>query len=94
MKYRILIIEDDEKIRKELKTLLAGNGYLVSAAAGAGSGGEAVFRAGSAADSGNIVQMVKETEPHLILLDIGCRERAVFRSVRGSESFPTFPSSL
>lgn len=71
MKYRILIIEDDEKIRKELKTLLAGNGYLVSAAAGAGSGGEAVFRAGSAADSGNIVQMVKETEPHLILLDIG-----------------------
>lgn len=54
MKYKLMIIEDDPLIRNELRTLLIGNGYEVSAP------GELT----------GIVDLVREEQPHLILLDI------------------------
>ncbi len=52
--YRIMIAEDDFTIQAQLKTLLSGNGYEVSAVA----------------DFSNVIGQVKSFLPHLILLDI------------------------
>lgn len=52
--YKIMIIEDDPVIRKELKNMLRGNGY------------DAV----TVSDFSKTIQEVKEQAPHLIILDI------------------------
>lgn len=52
--YRIMIAEDDLTIQTQLKTLLSGNGYEVSAVT----------------DYSNAIEQVKSFLPHLILLDI------------------------
>lgn len=54
MKHKLMIIEDDPLIRNELRTLLIGNGYEVSAPE----------------ELTGIVDLVREEQPHLILLDI------------------------
>ena len=54
MKYKLMIIEDDPLIRNELRTLLIGNGYEVSAPE----------------ELTGIVDLVREEQPQLILLDI------------------------
>ncbi|RHR25600.1 DNA-binding response regulator [Clostridium sp. AF19-22AC] len=54
MKKRILIIEDDFTIQAQLKNLLTGNGYDVSAVT----------------NFENTVGQVKVFDPHLVLLDI------------------------
>lgn len=51
---KILIVEDTEKIRNELRDLLNRNGYDVDAPT----------------DFSNIVEYINEQKPHLILLDI------------------------
>ena len=52
MSAKILIIEDDPVIRKELKTLLEGNGYETSAVE----------------DFADVMAQVRQIQPHLILL--------------------------
>lgn len=52
--YKILIVEDDPVICSQMQTLLNGNGYT----------------AATAGPSDDIVDIVKTTPPHLILLDI------------------------
>lgn len=52
--YRIMIVEDDFTIQTQLKTLLSGNGYEVSAVT----------------DFSNAIEQVKSFLPHLVLLDI------------------------
>lgn len=54
MKQKILIVEDDFTIQTQLKTLLSGNGYEVSAVT----------------DFSNTIEQVKSFLPHLVLLDI------------------------
>lgn len=54
MNYKILIIEDDSVIQKELKTLLKGHGYEVQAVE----------------DFRQTIETVKQFSPHLILLDV------------------------
>ena len=54
MKHKLMIIEDDPLIRNELRTLLIGNGYEVSAPE----------------ELTGIVDLVREEQPHLVLLDI------------------------
>ena len=54
MNTEILIIEDDEVIRKELQTLLNGNGYHTSVIE----------------DFCNVTEQVRKLQPHLILLDV------------------------
>lgn len=54
MKHKLIIIEDDPLIRNELRTLLIGNGYEVSAPE----------------ELTGIVDLVREEQPHLVLLDI------------------------
>lgn len=54
MNYKILIIEDDSVIQKELKTLLKGRGYEVQAVE----------------DFRQTIETVKQFSPHLILLDV------------------------
>lgn len=56
---KILVIEDDITIRTQLKTLLSGNGYEVD----------------TVTDFSKTIQQVKNSSPHLVLLDIklpGC----------------------
>ena len=52
--YKILIVEDDMIIRIELKTLLDKYGYKTTIAE----------------DFGNVVELVLDDKPHLVLLDI------------------------
>ena len=54
MKWKIVVIEDDFRIRTELETLLRANDYEVS-----------VIR-----EFTDVAQRVKLLQPHLILLDI------------------------
>ena len=54
MTYRILIVEDDNTIREQLKNLLTGNGYLAAAVE----------------DFSDVIGQVKFFSPHLVLLDI------------------------
>ena len=54
MQQRIMIIEDDDTIRTQLKNLLMGNGYEVMAVT----------------DFSEVTEQVKDFGPHLLLLDI------------------------
>lgn len=54
MKWEIAMIEDDPIIRSELKTLLRANDYEII----------------EIKDFTDVVQTVKTTQPHLLLLDI------------------------
>ena len=54
MTYRILIVEDDNTIREQLKNLLTGNGYMAAAVE----------------DFSDVIGQVKDFSPHLVLLDI------------------------
>ena len=51
---RILVVEDDSTIQKQLKNLLSGNGYEVD----------------TATDFSNVIEQIKAFAPHLVLLDI------------------------
>ena len=54
MIYRILVVEDDPTIQRELVTLLQGDGYQAEAVT----------------DFSAVVSTVRDRQPHLILLDI------------------------
>lgn len=78
MTYRILIVEDDNTIREQLKNLLTGNGYMAAAVE----------------DFSDVIGQVKDFSPHLVLLDIRLPGRTDLRCVPESGLFPIFPSSL
>lgn len=75
MRYKILVIEDGPTIQSELCTLLAGNGYDVFAVA----------------DFSKTIQMVKEKDPHLILLDIRLPQENGFSLCSQIRSFSEVP---
>ena len=75
MKHKILIIEDDPIIRNELQTLLNGNGYETSAIL----------------DFADVLEQVKEEQPHLILLDIKLPQESGFTLCSGIRSFSQAP---
>ena len=73
--YKIMIIEDDQTIREQLKTLLLGNGYAV----------ETVH------DFANAAEQVKACSPHLVLLDIrlpGCSGFELCTQIRAVSGIP------
>lgn len=73
--YKILIVEDDPVIRKELETLLRGNGYTVV----------------SAKDFSKVTDTFQEETPHLVLLDIKLPHESGFSicsQLRGSSKVP------
>lgn len=74
-KYKILIIEDDPIIQTELQVLLNGNGYEASAVA----------------DFTSVVQEVKNTQPHLILLDIKLPQESGYSICSKIRSFSNIP---
>lgn len=61
---KILVVEDDLTIQKQLKNLLSGNGYEVD----------------TATDFSNVIEQVKAFAPHLVLLDIQRRKPVLFRA--------------
>ena len=75
MKAKILIIEDDPVIRKELQTLLEGNGYETSAIE----------------DFADVMAQVRKIEPHLILLDIKLPQESGFAICSGIRNFSDAP---
>lgn len=52
--FKIVVVEDDQQIREELRILLQNSGYEVEAIC----------------DFGNVTQMILEQKPHLVLLDV------------------------
>lgn len=75
MKYKILIVEDDAVIRTELMDLLNGYGY----------------EAYAVTDFTAVMQTVKETEPHLILLDIKLPQENGFSICSQIRTFSDMP---
>ena len=75
MRAKILIIEDDPVIRKELQTLLEGNGYETSAIE----------------DFADVMAQVRRIQPHLILLDIKLPQESGFAVCSGIRSFSDAP---
>lgn len=75
MTHSILLIEDDPTIQTELRTLLAGHGYAVSAVT----------------DFSKTIQQVKEEAPHLILLDIKLPQENGFSLCTQIRSFSNAP---
>nr|WP_317379662.1 response regulator transcription factor [uncultured Faecalimonas sp.] len=75
MNTEILIIEDDEVIRKELQTLLNGNGYHTSVIE----------------DFCNVTEQVRKLQPHLILLDVKLPQENGFTICAGIRSFSQAP---
>lgn len=75
MKYKILIVEDDAVIQKELKALLTGHGYEVQAVE----------------DFGHTLDLVKDFSPHLILLDIKLPTEGGFSVCAKIRSFSSVP---
>lgn len=73
--YKIVIIEDDLIIQSELRTLLVGNGYDVFAVT----------------DFSKTIQQIKETAPHLILLDIKLPQEDGFTLCSQIRSFSNVP---
>ena len=67
---KILIVEDDLTIQKQLKTLLSGSGYQVEAVA----------------DFSKVIEQLKAFGPHLVLLDIKLPGigTAFFRRISGA----------
>lgn len=74
-KYKILIIEDDPIIQTELQVLLNGNGYEASAVT----------------DFTSVMQAVKNTHPHLILLDIKLPQESGYSICSQIRSFSNVP---
>ncbi|MCM1234127.1 MAG: response regulator transcription factor [Ruminococcus flavefaciens] len=75
MKERILIVEDDITLQRQLQTLLTGNGY----------------EAACVTDFAAVVEQVKAYAPHLLLLDIklpGSDGFAVCSAVRAFSDLP------
>lgn len=75
MPYRILIVEDDITIQTELRTLLTGNHYDVSAVT----------------DFSETIQQITEQKPHLILLDIKLPQESGFSLCSKIRSFSDVP---
>ena len=75
MKYKILVVEDDIVIQTELVALLNGNGYHTSAVT----------------DFTAVVEAVKSTQPHLILLDIKLPRNSGFEICSQIRSFSDIP---
>ena len=75
MNAKILIIEDDPVIRRELQTLLDGNGYHVFVIE----------------DFCNVTEQVRKLHPHLILLDIKLPQENGFTICSGIRSFSQAP---
>lgn len=75
MNAEILIIEDDPVIRKELHTLLEGNGY----------------HALVIEDFTDVAEQVKKLQPHLILLDIKLPRENGFTICSGIRRFSQAP---
>lgn len=75
MNAKILIIEDDPVIRRELQTLLDGNGYHVFVIE----------------DFCNVTEQVRKLQPHLILLDIKLPQENGFTICSGIRSFSQAP---
>lgn len=72
---KILIIEDEELIREELKTLLSNAGYLVEAAE----------------EFGNVAELVRALAPDLILLDVNLPGRDGYHLCADIRSFSDTP---
>lgn len=72
---RILIIEDEELIREELKTLLTNAGYVVDCIA----------------DFGDTLNHIKLTSPDLILLDVNLPGQDGYRLCTSIRSFSAIP---
>ena len=72
---RILVVEDDLTIQKQLKNLLCGNGYEVD----------------TATDFSNVIEQVKAFVPHLVLLDIKLPGNSGFEICSQIRSFSDIP---
>lgn len=75
MRAKILVIEDDPVIRKELQTLLEGNGYETSA----------IY------DFTDVIAQVRQIQPHLILLDVKLPQESGFAICSGIRTFSDAP---
>lgn len=72
---RIVIIEDDARIRSELEILLHGNGYQVT----------------SIKDFSETIETIKNVQPHMILLDIKLPLESGFSICSKIRSFSQVP---
>ena len=72
---RILVVEDDSTIQKQLKNLLSGNGYEVD----------------TATDFSNVIEQIKAFAPHLVLLDIKLPGNSGFEICSQIRSFSDIP---
>lgn len=72
---KILIIEDEELIREELKTLLSNAGYVVDCVV----------------DFGETLNYIKLTSPDLILLDVNLPGQDGYRLCTSIRSFAAIP---
>ena len=72
---KILVVEDDLTIQKQLKNLLSGNGYEVD----------------TATDFSNVIEQVKAFAPHLVLLDIKLPGNSGFEICSQIRSFSDIP---
>lgn len=70
--YKIVIIEDEELIREELKTLLVNAGYVVDCVI----------------NFAKTIDYIKSAFPDLILLDINLPEQDGYRLCSSIRSFP------
>lgn len=75
MKQKILIIEDDDTIQTQLKTLLSGNGY----------------EADAVTDFSGVIEQFKAFAPHLVLLDIKLPGNSGFEICSQIRSFSDIP---
>ena len=72
---KILIVEDDLTIQKQLKNLLSGNGYEVD----------------TVADFTKVIDQIKDFAPHLVLLDIKLPGNIGFEICSQIRSFSDMP---
>ena len=75
MIYRILVVEDDPTIQRELVTLLQGDGYQAEAVT----------------DFSAVVSTVRDRQPHLILLDIQLPGQSGFSLCSQIRAFSNVP---
>ncbi len=75
MIYRILVVEDDPTIQRELVTLLQGDGYQAEAVT----------------DFSAVVSTVRDRQPHLILLDIQPPGQSGFALCAQIQAFSNVP---
>ena len=72
---RILVVEDDLTIQKQLKNLLSGNGYEVD----------------TVTDFSKVIEQIKTFAPHLVLLDIKLPGNSGFEICSQIRSFSDVP---